>query len=156
MAEAIVLPAGLLALLDGSDLESKVGETLILIATDAEGWPRVATLSVGELLAVSGTQLLVTLYRASRTTHAIESSGRALLVAVEGNGLAKVQLELAVLDVTSPGRTTFLGRVSSVEHDEVPYARVTHGIGFDLVDGTKALERWRLQLAELAALAETP
>jgi hypothetical protein len=156
MAETPTLPPGLLALLDGSDLEGKVGETLVLIATDADGWPRVATLSVGELLAVSGTQLLVTLYRSSRTTLAIVSSGRALLVAVEGDGIAKVQLQLEALDVASPGRTTFRAQVVSVEHDEVPYARVTHGIGFELVDGTRAVERWRLQLADLRALAETP
>ena len=155
MTQSTTLPRGLRALLDGSDLESKVGETLVLIATDSGGWPRVATLSVGELLAISDSHLLVTLYRTSRTTQAIEASRRALLVAVEGDGIAKVQLELEMLDVASAGRTTFRATVVSVEHDEVPYARVTHGIGFELVDGTRAIERWRMQLAELAALAET-
>jgi hypothetical protein len=142
-------------LFDGTDLESKVGVTVLLVATDSDGWPRMASLSVGEVLAVSRSELLITLYRSSRTTLALEQSGRALLVLKDGDGLAKIQVLAQLLDVRSPGRKTFRAEVVEAEHDEVPYARVTHGIEFELVEGTRATERWRLQLEELRRLGES-
>jgi hypothetical protein len=60
-----------------------------------------------------------------------------------------------LLDVSSPGRKTFRATVVDTEHDEVPYAKVTHGIEFELVEGTKAIDRWRLQLKELRRLGES-
>jgi hypothetical protein len=141
----------LLALLDGSDLDAKIGTTILFVAAEPGGWPRIATLSVGELLAVSPEEVLITLYRSSRTTQAAAATGRATLMAVEGNGLVKIEVVLESIDVDSPGRTVFRATVVTVQHDEVPYARVTHGVEFELVEGTRAVERWRLQLDELRA-----
>lgn len=45
------LPAGVRELLDGSAIEAATGATVLLLAVDDTGWPRVAMLSAGEVLA---------------------------------------------------------------------------------------------------------
>lgn len=150
------LPAGLRRALAGDRLADEVGRTLLVIAVDPAGWPRVATLSVGEVYAPGVGTVLLSLYASSRTTAAIRSSGRALLLGDDDGAIVRVRLE--PVEVHDPvaaeaGRVTFRSPVVAVEIDSVPYARVTHGIGFELVDGAAALERWERQLAGMKALA---
>jgi hypothetical protein len=153
MTRSSELPASVRALLDGSDLEAKLGLTLQLAVSDDAGWPRVASISVGEVLAASATRVLLTLYTSSRTAAELAARGRGLLLLVDDGAIVKVELEVSRLDGGS-GRTTFDGTVVGVERDEVPYARVTHGIGFELVAHEKqVLMRWRAQLDGLKETA---
>jgi len=143
------------ALLDGDDLDSKIGTTLLLIVPNGTEMPRVASLSVGEVYAPSATELYLTLYETSRTTKQLVAGGRALLMGVDDGAIVKVELSAQPLDATSAigGRTIFRAEIDAVERDEVPYARVTSGIRFELVDGASAVERWQRQLDELKALS---
>jgi hypothetical protein len=144
------LPASVSALLDGTDLESRVGVTVQLVVAEPEGWPRVASLSVGEVLAAGPRRLLLTMYDKSRTTRALFETGKGLLMLVDDGAIVKIQIDATeISDAKTPGRTTFQATVVAVERDEVPYARVTHGVEFALVDGTGAVARWRRQLADL-------
>jgi hypothetical protein len=150
------LPADIARLLDGSDLETRVGITLLVISTGEDGWPRAATLSVGEVLAPNADEILLSLYATSRTTAAITSSGRAMLLLTHKGSIVRVMLEAS--GVTDPaadaaGRRTFRARVADVEVDAVAYARVTHGIEFELLDHGEAMSRWAGQLAELREVA---
>lgn len=146
------LPDALLRLLDGTGLARKIGTTLQLVVSDDREWPRIASLSVGELLASGPGELLLTIYSHSRTTAALAERGRGLLVVVDDGAIVKVELVASALDTTD-GRTMFRCAVVGVERDEVPYARVKHGIEFELVDGTAATARWEQQLANLAERA---
>src|SRR5437762_2738343 len=76
------LPASLLSLFDGRDLARKVGETFLLVTTDEQGWPHMAMLSVGELLARSPDRLEAALWLHSTATTNLERSGRGLLAVV--------------------------------------------------------------------------
>ena len=153
MTRSSELPASVLALLDGSDLESKVGVALQLVVSDDAGWPRVASISVGEVLAVSPSRMLLTLYTSSRTSAEFAARARGLLVLVDDGAIVKVELAAATIGASS-GRTTFDCTVAGVERDEVPYARVTNGIGFELVaHEEQVLARWRAQLDGLKELA---
>jgi hypothetical protein len=125
--------ASLVDLLDGSDLQRKIGSTLLIFAAGEDGWPHAATVSVGvgELLAVTSRELLLTLYAGSRTTAAMACSRRALLMTTAEGGGVKV----AWTSTPSRPRTrTSAGgsihcTAASARVDTVPYARVTHGIG---------------------------
>ena len=153
MTRSSELPASVCALLDGADLEAKVGAALQLAVSDDAGWPRVASISVGEVLAVSAARVLLTLYTSSRTAAALGARGRGLLLLVDDGAIVKVELAASRLTEGS-GRTTFDCAVVGVERDEVPYARVTHGIEFELVaHEEQVLARWREQLDGLKELA---
>lgn len=150
-----MLPESVFRVLDGDDLAAKIGITVLIAANAAEG-PRIATLSVGEVLTTSARELLLTLYRSSRTTAAILETGRALLMLVDDGAIVKIRVETAEVPdsgAESAGRLVLRGNVVSVERDEVPYARVSHGIGFELLDGEAAVRRWIDQIAGLRRVA---
>jgi hypothetical protein len=146
------LPEPVMRLLDGDDLEAKVGQVVLLTVADGRT-PRIASLSVGELLALDRRTILATLYERSRTGRALAATGSGLLLFVDDGGLLKVEVEAEVV-AAQGGRATFHCTVVVVERDEVPYARVTRGIEFELVDRQdQVMARWRSQLSEMKELA---
>jgi hypothetical protein len=142
------LPDSVVTLLDGTDLEGRIGQVVLLIVAD-EGVPRIASLSVGEVLAIDSRTLAATLYESSRTSTALAAGGVGLLAIVDDGGLVKITVGAQVLGIDG-GRRTFRLGVRSVEVDSVPYARLVHGMEFELIDHEQqVLERWRSQLAGL-------
>lgn len=122
-----------------------------LLTVTAEGWPHVALLSVGEVLAVSGRELRLALWPSSTTTANLERTGRATLAAVVDGQAVYVEL-----GVSEPPRRTREGlarlhaEVRSVKVDAVDYARLESGIAFALPDPEPVVERWTATVAELA------
>lgn len=155
MTGPATLPDRLLALLDGDDLDAKVGHTLLLTSVDAAGWPRQALLSAGEVVAVAPDTLRIVTYAGSRTTRALAEGRRALLTTVVDGLVHKVDLEATPVpepaDAPVAGRTWFVARVVSVDVDDVAYARVRHGIVYELPDPAPVVARWREQVATLRA-----
>ena len=81
------LPAVLQPLLDGSDLANRQGLTFLLLTNDESGWPQVAMLSVGEVVAVDPRTLRAALWLGSGTTRNLSRTGRGTLMLVaDGNG----------------------------------------------------------------------
>jgi hypothetical protein len=146
------LPPAVAALIDGAGLEGKIGVTIVLTAVDGDGWPRQALLSVGEVLSVSGGDVLLALYNGSRTTRALASSGRALLTVVAAGAAYKVCIEVAQAG-SADGLARFAGRVVAVDEDRVGYARITSGITYELPDPQPVLQRWGRQIDQLRAVA---
>ena len=72
-----VLPETLHRLLDGSDLDGKVGETMELLTVGPEGWPHVALLSAGEVLAATPEEIRLALWPSSQTTANLRRTGQA-------------------------------------------------------------------------------
>lgn len=148
------LPPDLRRLLDGEDLAAKVGMTLLLMTTSEDGWPHAAMLSVGELLAETDERLRIALHQGSRTEAGLRSSGRATLLAVVGERAYTLRLAcrtLALLVVDGLHLVAYVGAVEDVREHVAPYARLLHGIEFELTDPS-ALERWARTVAELGAL----
>ena len=147
-----MLDADVVALLDGTDLAARAGLTLELITLDADGWPRVALLSVGEVLATGDGSLRLALWPGSRSTANLEHSARALLAFVHDGAAHRVRLEArrrADVRVAGEARAVFDAPILSVTRDEVPYARLRSGITHELVDPAQALARWRDTVAAL-------
>lgn len=153
---AAALPDVLLGFLDGTDLESKQGETLLLLTATPDGWPRLALLSAGEVYAPSAAEIRLALWPDSRTTANLASSGRATLSAILDGTAYDVELEARRgTDIRQPGGhlASFSAAVRSARADTVGYARLESGVRYRLNDPEQVLARWR---STIAALREGP
>jgi hypothetical protein len=145
------LPDGVADLLDGRDLRAHVGFTMQLVTVDEAGWPRVALLSVGEVVALDEAHLRLALWPGSHTTDNLARTGHGLLAFVHGGSSHTVRIETGrTTDLGGPHvRATFDAIVVEVRTDEVPYATLTGGITFDLPDPKPVIERWRATVDSL-------
>ena len=146
------LAPSVVRLLSGTQLESAVGTTFELITVDEQGWPHVALLSVGEILATDPSSLRLALWAHSSTTANLSRTGGALLTFVHDHRYYKVRF--AATQTSSPAAgsrpfAAFLGTVLAVQVDEVPYATVTGGITFELADAASTVKRWSKTLEAL-------
>jgi hypothetical protein len=144
-----LLPLDVATFLDGSEIEDRVGATILLSTCSVDAWPQVSLLSVGEVLAVSRSEVRLALYAGSRTASALQSSRRGLLVLVRDGAVYKVRVHCDRIGSTGAATAAFRAEVVTVEVDRVDYARVVHGIEYELVDREGALDRWRSQLTNL-------
>ena len=145
------LPADVVALLDGSDLEARIGLTIELLTVAEDGWPGVALLSAGEVLAMSGSEVRLALWPDSRTTANLTRAGQGVLEFVHDGAGFTVRLETRrAADLPGP-LARFEGRVVGVRRDEVGYARLTSGITFDLPEAPAVVARWRETIEGLRA-----
>jgi hypothetical protein len=152
------LSSGVVELLDGHDLEARAGLTIQLLTADESGWPRVALLSVGEVLVLDDSVLRLALWPGSRTTANLTRTGRATLAFVHDRASYSLQVEAQrAADLAEPvGCAVFDGRVAAVHRDEVPYAVLRSGITFDLPDPAAVLERWRATIDALRRVTTAP
>ena len=143
------LPDHAMAVLDGQDLESKIGQTFLLATTDDEGWPHVAFLSVGEVRASSPTRVGLSLHRGTGSARAFARSGRALLVLRSADAPIRCRLRLRRAVSGSqdfPDLTAFDTSVERCREDRVPYATVDSWIEHALADPEEVLIRWESQI----------
>jgi hypothetical protein len=146
------LPEALRRRLDGRDLGDKVGETFLLCTVGEPGWPHVAMLSAGELLAVSPRELRVALHEGSGTSANVERTGRATLLAVLDGAAWTVRLDAVPLGRHRAGGIELRllsAKVAEVTEHRVPYAELETGVRFRLTDAGGALARWRETLTAL-------
>jgi hypothetical protein len=146
------LPAALAAALDGRRLAERVGDTYLLITTSEAGWPHVAMLSAGEVLAIGESALRLALWPQSRSTANLRRSGQALLTAVVPPAMYYVRLRIRPL-ADLARLAAFEAAIEAVEEDIVDYARLTEAIRFELANPAEVLTRWSATIAALRALA---
>jgi hypothetical protein len=136
------LPEELADLLDGNDLERKIGDTLLLIVGRADDFPRVAMLSVGEIFAPSAREVRLALWRGSKTTESLSAIGKATVVYYAPRTAVYVGLE-ATRAGESSGLALFTALPVWVRRDEVDYAEITSGVRYVLRDPAAVVPRWR-------------
>ena len=138
------LSAEIVEALDGRDLEARIGWTIELLTVDADGWPRVALLSVGEVLAMDDRLLRLALWDGTHATANLTESGRGSLSFVLGAAAYTVRFRSCrVANLESPLRAVFDATVLGVKRDTVGYATLTSGISFELPDPGSVVTRWR-------------
>jgi hypothetical protein len=153
------LPDPLLRMLDGRDLASRVGFTIELLTLDEAGWPRVALLSVGEVLATDERTLHLALWTATTSTAALTRAGRATLACVLDGTAYSIHATAARqpdLAVGSMEHAHFRCDVEEVLSDAVGYARLTSGVTFELKDSAAVVSRWDATIQTLREAAAIP
>ncbi|WP_118180945.1 hypothetical protein [Paraburkholderia phosphatilytica] len=153
-------PPQIQTLLDGASLASKEGFTASLLVVDAKGQLRTTLLGIGELFAPDPLTVCFALWSHSRAARALMQGGRAGLTFVEGEAFYQIQLKVEPLPELDgeDGETAlarFAGTIEIGEMQRVRYARLTHGISFELEAEEKhaTLERWQAQIAGLKQAA---
>lgn len=156
---AVTLPPPVAALVDGTGLGDKVGQTISILTVGDDGWPRLSLLSVGEVLTTTGRDIRLALHAHSGTTAALTASGRAMLHLVCDATVYKIRVEVRRLDPDpAPGSggdvelAFFAGEVCRVDEDRVAYAELTTGITYRLDDAAAVVERWTRQVDRLKVL----
>lgn len=146
------LPEALAGLLAGDDLEARVGDTFLLVTTGEDGWPHVAMLSAGEVLASGPRGLRLALWPGSATTGNLARSGRGLLMALVPPVTYYVRLRCRPAgEVAAQGRklAAFAADIDEVLEDVVSYAEVLSGIRFRLNDRERTLAGWTEAISAL-------
>ncbi len=70
-------------LLCGRVLPARLGKGILVITTDAAGWPQPALLSYGEVVAVERHRLRLALDQATRTAENLRRDGKVALCVIE-------------------------------------------------------------------------
>ncbi len=157
MARAISnqIPDAVLPLLSGEDLEAHVGATWLALTTTPDGWPHLAMVSVGELVATGPRELRMALWPQSTATANLTHQGRVTLAIVhEGAGyyLRCSSERKDDIQPQAPARlAAFWLRVEEAQQDVAPYAELTSGVTFRLKEPDQVLPRWRATIAALRA-----
>lgn len=145
-------PPGLLGLLNGRNLEDKVGVTPMLVTVDGDGWPHVALLSAGEVLLEQPDGARLALWPDSTTSANLVARRLGMLaLAFDGTWwLARLQVDATGLleDLQEP-RLGVRGRMVHLRADTVPYATLTASLSFELQDPEGTVFRWRQTIASL-------
>lgn len=149
------LPEEIFGLLDGRDLPAREGLTILLLTASAEGWPQVAMLSVGEVLATSRETLRLALWPGSGTTANLDRTTQAtLMLVIEGEAVyvRAMTRRLPDLSLARGPRAAFESVVKEVLLDSVGYAAITSGIKFQLSDRDEVLPAWQDAIEALRKL----
>lgn len=140
------VPPALRELLDSDDLAESEGFTMLLMTVTAEGWPHMAMVSVGEVVATGDDSLRLALWPGSTATRNLTPSGRATLAAVVDATSYSIRLAITRAgEVETPlaGQLArFDARVEGASADEAPYAVLESGVRFRLKDPPAVLARW--------------
>jgi hypothetical protein len=139
-------------LLNGRDLKTKQHEAMMLLTMSEELWPHVAMISVGEAIAISPTELRLSLWPNTTTTNNIIRTGKASIVVVYNGIVHYVKLSLQKLSELEDARhirARFSARVVSYREDVAKYAEITSGVQIELKDKASVLKRWNETIEEL-------
>lgn len=144
------IPAGVLSFLNGEDLLSKT-QALRLSTVDADGWPRAALLSAGDILALPNGHIRFAVFPNSGTAANLARDGRVTLSMSLDGGMCELRMR-----VRECGKGTeevplafFEAEVERVRVHVAPYADVTSGISFVVHEPSDVLDRWQRQIVAL-------
>lgn len=150
--EGTELNADLLALLDGTDLDSKVGETFLLLTVSDSGWPHLAMLSAGEMLATRPGEVRMALWKGTTTGNNLRRTSKGTLALVHGGAGHYIEVEVAGtadLRVGTKSLDYFACRVTKALSDVVGYATLTSGIRFELPRRKDIVSHWERTVAAM-------
>jgi hypothetical protein len=154
MIPADEIPAGVLSFLNGEDLLSKT-QALRLSTVDAEGWPKAALLSAGDVLALPNGRLRFAIFPNSGTAANLVRDGRLTLSMSLDGGMCELRMR-----ARKCGQGTqevplafFEAEVEQVRGHLAPYADVTSGVSFAVREPAAVLDRWQRQIAALRAIS---
>jgi hypothetical protein len=144
------LPPAWVDQFNGLDLDAKFHVAAVLLTVDDTGWPHLAYLSAGEVLAFDTHRISLALWATSGSTANLRRAGQGVLHAVAAGAIWETRL-LAQCRPTADELVVFDATVIGVRRHVAPYAEVTGLIGFRLNDPVSTLDRWRRQIERIRA-----
>ena len=147
------LPSSWFTQFDGEDLDAKTEVSAALATVDVEGYPHLAFLSAGEIVA-RRDGLAMALWPDSSTAEDLRRDGRAALYAAADGAVWEARLACAKAENApkETGLALFRGDIGGVRRHKAPYAEVGKLVGFRLLDAPQSIARWKLQVAVLRKL----
>jgi hypothetical protein len=148
------LPAAVEHYLDGANLLQKM-QALRLSTIDAEGWPHAALLSAGDMVAMPGGNIRFALFPQSGTVANLARDGRLTVTLSLDGGMCELRMRARRLDHSSKDvpLALFEAEIVAVRQHAAPYAAVTGGITFSLLEPDAVLPRWKRQIDALRTAA---
>lgn len=150
------LPDELLAAL-APDADLTEGLTFLLLTVREDGWPHLAMLSLGEVVARDEHTLGLLLWPRSTATRNILDRGQATLcVVLDGAGwtLRLTTREEPMVTGEHGEFRRFAATVAGAAVDRAPYADLTSGVTFRLKDPDATLQRWAAMREVIASRPE--
>lgn len=159
VAREPVVPPALAAVL-GPGAGVAEGLTLLLVTVREDGFPHVAMLSCGEVVARDERRVALALWPSSSAAANLARDGRATLAAVVDETSWSLRLEArpaGAIETPLAGRLLrFDAVVAAATSDVAPYAVLESGVTYRLKDPPSVLPRWaevRAALTEDAHVA---
>ena len=163
MARSIgsLLPPSLVALLSDDTFADHAGDdaadlTILVLSMSPEGWPHLAMVSLGEILAVNPRAIRLALWPTSTATKNVWRERRTTLALVHAGAAysfrcaARRGSDLVLPD--GGGQLACFGlRVDDVVEDVAPYAVLSSGVTYQLNDPEGTAQRWHATRAALRA-----
>ena len=150
------LPPEIRPLFEAEDIATLEGLTFLVLTTTEDGWPHLAMISVGEIVATGPRDLRMALWRNSTASQNVTRTGRftlALVHAEAGYSLRCSARRGPDLELEGVGRLAcFAVRVEDAIVDVAPYATLTTGVRYELKDPPSVLPRWQETVRALRAL----
>jgi Pyridoxamine 5'-phosphate oxidase len=148
------IPAGVLNYLNGENLLSKT-QAIRLSTVDADGWPKAALLTAGDVLALPNGRFRFAIFAGSGTAANLERDGRLTLGLSLDGGVCSLRMRARKCSQGLPELSLafFEAEVERVRLHVAPYAAVTSGITFALHEPAAVLKRWDREIAALRAVS---
>lgn len=152
------LPQDIVTRLDGMDLAAKVGPSIFLLSSDDGGYPHVALLSYGEVLARSPGEVRVLIWAVGSAARNLAARHVACIGLVEPGLVIYIKGNARPLGPAPlPGAIALVGfalDVTRVLADEEAGTEMVTAATYRWTERTpeQLVARWREQLASLRAL----
>jgi hypothetical protein len=150
------LPPEIRPLFQSDDIASLEGLTFLVLTTTEDGWPHLAMIGVGEIVALGPRDLRLALWRNSTASQNLTRTGRFTLAFVHaeaGYSLRCSARRGPDLEVEGAGRLAyFAAQVEDAIVDVAPYATLTTGVRYELKDPPSVLPRWEDTVRALRAV----
>jgi hypothetical protein len=147
------LPFALVELLDGNELELKAGRAFQCLTGTDDGWPYVAMVSVGELLAVDASALRLAIWSNSSTVRNLDLDERCALALVHEGVSYVIRCEASIAGSLEqhdgPPLSIFVLSIVDVLEDVAPYATLTSGVTYELHEPEAVIARWERTIQAL-------
>jgi hypothetical protein len=136
----------------GAQIQSTPCQAATLASVDAEGWPHLSYLSIGEIFVRAGI-VSIALWPNSRSTANIARNGQAVLHAAWEGAVWEARLAMKSRENGSEeGSVIFDGTIVECRRHAAPYADVLHMMLFKLHDPSATVARWEVQMKRLRGI----
>ncbi|MDY0941339.1 pyridoxamine 5'-phosphate oxidase family protein [Priestia megaterium] len=149
------LPKAVRSFLNGKGLERKQHDAMLLSTVTSEGFPHVAMISAGELVAISSSRVKLLIWKDTTSSKNMIQNHKATVTLVMEGKAYYIKLLLKKEASVLSGYELFTGEVAAFKEDYAKYAVLTSGIQFQLHHPKEVLSRWEKSIEAVLSTEKT-